>query len=119
MKCSEKKIVRRRARAYFSAGWGKTVEHFQIDYLARKHRFMSTKYTKRSRIATFGGVCFLTFSDFGNLFGEHLDLISSRYQGPGIRDQGSGIRDQRTGIRDQGTGIRVQGSGYREQETVN
>ena len=114
MKCSEKKIVRRRARAYFSSGWGKTVEHFQIDYLARKHRFMSTKYTKRSRIATFGGVCFLTFSDFGNLFGEHLDLISSRYQGSGIRDQGSGIREQGSGIREQGSGYRDQGTGNRK-----
>ena len=34
-----------------------------------------------------------------------LDLISSRYQGPGIIDQGSGIREQGTENRDQGEGI--------------
>ena len=54
------------------------------------------------------GVCFLTFSDF-----DHI-LISSRYQGPGIRDQGSGNMDQGTGIMEQGSGYTVQGSGNRK-----
>ena len=66
---------------------------------------MNTKYTKRSRVATFGRVRFLGFSDFGNIFGENLDVISSRYQVSGIKDQGSWNREQ--------------GSGNREQETVN
>ena len=78
---------------------------------------MSTKYTKISIIATFGGVCFLTFSDFLKYFwrksGINIFLLS------GIRNQGSGIRDQGSEIRDQGIGIREQGSGYRDHETVN
>ena len=67
------------------------------------------KYTKRSRIAMFGGLGWAIF----------LDLISSRYQGSGIRDQGSGIREQGTGIRVQGSGNSDQGTGIRDQATGN
>ena len=66
---------------------------------------MRTKYTKGSRIATFRGVCFQTFSHLGNIFGKIQDFISPRYEVSGIRNQGSGVRDQ--------------GSGNREQESVN
>ena len=58
-------------------------------------------------------------SDFGNLFGEKLDLVSSRYLGSGTKDQGPRIRDQRRGIREQGTGIRVQGRENCQLKTVN
>ena len=72
---------------------------------------MSQKYTKKRRIATFWGICFLTIYDFGN-------FLRIKYL-PGIRDQGLGNREQDSGYRDQGTGIRVQGSAIRQQETVN
>ena len=56
---------------------------------------MSTKYTKRSRISTFGGVYFLTYTVFDKNVSENLDLISSRDQGTGSgnREQGTGNRE--------------------------
>ena len=70
---------------------------------------MDTKYTNRSRIAK--GVCYLTFSNFDNIF------VFNIFQVSGIRNKRTGIRGPRTGIRVQGTGIREQGSGNRDQGT--
>ena len=67
-------------------GWGETVQNFKIDVLTRKHHYISTKYTKLNRIATFEVVCFLSFSDFGTIFQVSV-----------IRDQGTGFRVQGTG----------------------
>ena len=81
---------------------------FQNYFLTRKKNFYtSTKYTKRSRIATFGGVVFKILV----ILAIFLDFISSRYQGSGIRDQGTGNEVQGSGNRDQGTGIRDQAIG--------
>ena len=41
---------------------------------------MGPKYTKRSRIATFGGVRYLIFSDFKRIFEKNHVLRFSRLQ---------------------------------------
>ena len=72
---------------------------------------MSTKYTKRSRIATFGWFVFKLLV----IWAIFLEKIRKKYlQGAEIRDLESG-----SGIREQGTGNREQGSGNKEQESVN
>ena len=79
---------------------------------------MSTKYTKRSRIATFGGKgLFFNFFVFLAIFWRKSGL--NIFDVSGIRDQGLWIRDQGSGIKDQGSGNREEGTGKREQETLN
>ena len=78
---------------------------------------MSTKYTKRSRFATFGEKGL--FSNFFLcVYGNILEKIRTQYL-QGIRDQGLWIRDPGSGIKDQGSGNREEGTGKREQETLN
>ena len=99
MKCSEKKIVRLIARVYFSSEWGRQIENFYMNVWTRRktHFYMSTKYSKRSKFATFEGFGFITFYVWGNIFWENQDLISYMDQGSVIREQGTGNRNQGTG----------------------
>ena len=72
---------------------------------------MSTQYTKSSIIATFWELIVKLLV----ILTIFLDFISSRYQGPRIREQGTVIRVQRSGNREQGTWIRDQATGNCEQ----
>ena len=85
---------------------GGKIKNFQIDVLTRiKHFYMTTNYTKRSRIGWGEGFFYLSV---------FLGRLLERLLGFNIL-QVSGIWDQGSGNREQGTGIREQGSGNRDQ----